>query len=155
MHIPTSFFVAINKRMVDMYGGIHGVRDLGGLESAIFRYENMLHYALEPDVIAASIAMCEGIVRNHPFLDGNKRTALTALHLALDVNGFELSAPDMEQVVAMERMASKEMSREAFESWVRLRTGPRPAYAMLAARDSSPEVENEQTLTQPTPRGMM
>lgn len=141
--LDASFCIQVNARLTEAFGGIHGVRSPEGLESAIARYDNVIAYK-GAGPLEASVALCEGIVRNHPFLDGNKRTALAALHVSLGMSGLQLSAPDMEQVEMMEGLANRKVLTSEFLGWVRDATGPREALRLLAQRDADPDA-------QPTP----
>ncbi|MGY8607729.1 type II toxin-antitoxin system death-on-curing family toxin [Gluconobacter cerinus] len=136
MALSPEFFIYMNRQLTSLHGGLHGVRDRSALESAVARFSNMLAYADEPDVVQASVAMAEGIVRNHPFLDGNKRTAVAALHVALEMNGYQLEAPVMEQVCMVEALAARAASSESFRDWVAMRSSRRELHHVLAQRDA-------------------
>jgi death-on-curing protein len=83
--------VAIHHEMIEQFGGAHGVRDMGALESAVFRPQTG-YYA---DAIAEAAALLESLAINHPFIDGNKRVAFGAADVFLRMNGFEITAtPD-------------------------------------------------------------
>src|ERR1041384_653024 len=88
--------LAIHDKMILMFGGAAEVRDPGLLESALNRPKNAFHY--EPDCSIQRLAAlyAHGISRNHPFLDGNKRTAFTTAVVFLGLNGHWVAAPEME-----------------------------------------------------------
>ena len=73
----------------------------------------------EPDLATLAALYALGIARNHPFIDGNKRTAYVALELFLDLNGVDLTASDAESTVAMLDMAAGDLTDEEFTLWVR------------------------------------
>lgn len=97
-----------------------GLRDSGLLDSALARPLNRAGYGEPAAELAAVYAL--GIARNHPFVDGNKRTAFVALELFLRLNGCDFTAGDAEAVVAMLAMAAGELPDEDFAAWVRTHT---------------------------------
>lgn len=80
--------LAIHALSVDTYGGSEGVRDLGAIEAALFRPQSG-YYA---DIVEEAAALMESLLINHPFVDGNKRTAFAVCHVFLDINGYSLDA---------------------------------------------------------------
>ena len=80
--------MAIHADQIERYGGLHGVRDLGLLESALYRPQTG-YYA---DIIEEASALWESLAQNHPFLDGNKRTAFAATYTFLAINGLQITA---------------------------------------------------------------
>lgn len=114
---------AIHDEQIAEHGGGAGLRDAGSLESALDRPRNLLAYG-SPDVAALAAALGHGIARNHPFIDGNKRTALVAVELFLDLNGQSLAADDGECVLAMLRLAEGSMDEGDFDAWIRDRLRP-------------------------------
>ena len=93
--LTADLLVQFNDLTVSATGEPHVVRDLGGLESAVARPVNHWHYG-EQDVVALAVALLLGIARNHPFLQGNKRTAFAAADYFLYLNGYELGVEDSE-----------------------------------------------------------
>ena len=110
--------LAIHDEQLREHGGASGLRDPGLLESALARPLNRAGYG-EPDVVELGALYAIAIGRNHPFVDGNKRTAYMALvtFLALNEVGFE--PPDADAVLAMLALADGRMTDEAFTEWVR------------------------------------
>jgi death on curing protein len=100
------------------HGGGEGVRDVGLLESAMGRPQNLALYS-EPDAAALAAAYGFGIARNHPFVDGNKRTAAVVAETFLALNGFSLTATDAELVVAILALAAGELSEDELADWFR------------------------------------
>lgn len=80
--------LAMHEDQIKRYGGAEGVRDPGQLEAALFRPQTGYY----PDVIAEAAALWESLSQNHPFVDGNKRTAFAATYTFLAINGFEITA---------------------------------------------------------------
>jgi death on curing protein len=108
---------AIHEAQLAEHGGIVGVRDFGLLASALGRPLNQAAYG-EPDIADLAASYGYGISRNHPFLDGNKRTGFVATELFLNLNGYSLSASDSDCVLTMLAVASGEISEGAFAAWV-------------------------------------
>ncbi len=100
------------------HGGAEGVRDERLLESAMARPQNLVAYG-EPDAAELAAAYAFGIARNHPFADGNKRTAAVVSETFLVLNGYLLSASDAELVVAFLALAAGELSEEEMADWFR------------------------------------
>lgn len=110
--------LAIHSEQVVEHGGAVGVRDEGLVESALARPRNHHAYTgTEVQELAAVYAIA--IARNHPFIDGNRRTAYVALELFLALNGFRFSAPDAESVLTMLAMAARDVDDATFIAWVR------------------------------------
>jgi death-on-curing protein len=121
--IGVAVALAIHEEQIGEHGGGAGVRDRGLLESALARPRNAWTYGVaDPCALAATLG--HGIVRNHPFADGNKRTAFVAVETFLILNGLALSASDAESVVAMLDLAAGEMAEEEFADWLRSHTAP-------------------------------
>lgn len=116
---------AIHEMQLAEHGGLPGIRDRGLLESALARPKNLAAYE-EPDAAQCAAAYGYGIARNHPWIDGNKRTAFVAVELFLDLNGLLLVADDADCVLTMLSLASGDMSEDAFAQWIRERMAPAP-----------------------------
>ena len=115
---------AVHDEQLAEHGGSAGVRDAGLLESALAKPQNLAAYG-HPDVIALAASYGFGIARNHPFIDGNKRTAFVAVELFLDLNGYELTATDADCVLTMLALAAGEIDEAAFTNWIRSNSQPR------------------------------
>lgn len=105
------------------HGGAAGVRDARLLESAMARPQNLVAYG-EPDAAELAAAYAFGIARNHPFVDGNKRTAAVVSETFLVLNGYQLAASDAELVVAFLALAAGELSEEEMVDWFRTHLAP-------------------------------
>ncbi|HTN14644.1 MAG TPA: type II toxin-antitoxin system death-on-curing family toxin [Sphingomonadaceae bacterium] len=110
--------LAAHAEQLAEHGGPGGVRDAGLLESAMARPRNLAEYG-EPDAAALAAAYAWGIARNHPFTDGNKRTALVIAETFLQLNGHRLTASDAETVVAILALASGELGESELADWFR------------------------------------
>ena len=110
--------LAIHDEQIAEHGGASGVRDLGLLQSALARAPNLAAYGA-PDIAALAAAYGFGLARNHPFVDGNKRTALVLTELFLTLNGYDLGADDAACVKTILALAEGSLSEEEFVEWVR------------------------------------
>jgi death on curing protein len=116
--IQESSVLAIHEEQIAEHGGLGGIRDLPLLQSALARPQNLEAYG-HPDIAALAAAYAVGIARNHPFLDGNKRTAWVVAETFLLKNGYELVAGDREGVATMLSLAEGVLPEEQFASWLR------------------------------------
>ncbi len=116
--LPKDLILAVHDRQLAEHGGARGVRDVGLLESALARPQNLFAYG-ENSVATLSGVYAFGIARNHPFADGNKRTAFVACELFLAANGYELAASDEECLAMMLSLASSEIDEAEFAAWLR------------------------------------
>jgi death-on-curing protein len=107
--------VAIHDEQLTIHGGASGLRDEGMLESALERPKNRRAY--EQAELAAAYAF--GIGRNHPFVDGNKRTSLLALYTFLGVNGVDFVVPEAEAATMILSLAAGEVNEEGLTRWIR------------------------------------
>jgi death-on-curing protein len=100
-----------------LFGGADGIRDLGLLESALARPVNKFAYG-ETSLAALAAAYGFGIAQNHPFIDGNKRTALASLIVFLGLNGIELDAPQDQTTAIVLSLAAGEITEDVFTRWI-------------------------------------
>ena len=115
--------LAIHDSQLAEHGGSTGVRDAGLLESALARPQNLAAYEA-PDVAALAAAYAFGISRNHPFVDGNKRTAYVVAELFAALNGFDVVASDADVVLHTEQLASGRVSEQEYAEWIRKNLEP-------------------------------
>lgn len=116
---------AIHADQIREHGGLPGVRDENALESALARPQQKWVYGGERDVPVLAATYAFGLVRNHPYRDGNKRIGFLALATFLGTNGFELEATDEEVVIAIVALASGQLSEAALSDWARVHTHKR------------------------------
>ena len=109
---------AVHEEQLAEHGGASGTRDEGLFESALARPQNLVAYG-DPDAADLAAAYGFGIARNHPFIDGNKRTAFVAVELFLGLNGFDLIADDSDCVLTMLAVAAGQMDEATFARWLR------------------------------------
>lgn len=116
--ISKAAVLAIHDEQLSEHGGGQGLRDEGLLEAALDRPRNLLHYGA-PDIAALAAAYAFGLAKNHPFVDGNKRTSFVVTELFLDLNGHELTMDDATAVTTWLSLAAGELSEEALAAKIR------------------------------------
>jgi death on curing protein len=115
----------IHYRSIEATGGTHGVRDVGALQSAAARPQATFDgRELYPDLFAKAGALFESLAKNHPFVDGNKRTAVTSAALFLRINGFSLVTDNDDLYEFTMKMATGEAVAAEAAQWLRERTFP-------------------------------
>jgi death-on-curing protein len=118
----------LHRLALERAGGMAGVRDFGGLESALAQPQMAFGgQDLYPELADKAAALGFSLVCNHPFVDGNKRVGHAALETFLVLNGWELEADVDEQEQVILRLAAGALEREEFTAWVRAHLKPRPA----------------------------
>jgi death-on-curing protein len=118
--IDRALVLAIHDRQITEHGGASGVRDEGLLDSALARPQQMLAYTEpQPDVADLATALAYGIARNHPFVDGNKRTAYVALRTFLVLNGTDVVASMEDRYAHLLALAEGSLSASEFSTWLR------------------------------------
>ena len=118
--VATDVALAAHREQLAEHGGGEGVRDGRLLDSAMALAPNLAAYT-EPDAAALAATYAYGIARNHPFVDGNKRTAAVISETFLVLNGYELNTSDAEVVVAFLALASGDLSEDELADWFRTR----------------------------------
>lgn len=122
--LAADVLLAVHEEQLAEHGGAAGVRDLGLFESALARPPNLSAYG-NPDAFALAAAYGVGLAKNHPFVDGNKRTAFVAVELFLALNGLDLAADDADCVLTMLAVAAGTLDEAAFAAWLRAHSRPR------------------------------
>lgn len=107
----------MHERQLAEHGGASGVRDAGLLDSALMRAQQKFHYG-ETSLLMLAAAYGYGIARNHPFIDGNKRTAYVAMRTFLILNGWDIAASQEEKYTTMMALADGSLSEEALVRWL-------------------------------------
>ena len=108
----------VQSRLIERYGGLPGVRDDGALESAIARPKNLFAYGQANSVAELGAALAWALLRNHPFMDGNKRAAFAALTMFLELNEYQLTCSAVEETAMVLRAAASEITEEKWAAWV-------------------------------------
>jgi death-on-curing protein len=111
--------LTIHEDQIERYGGSHGIRDPGQLEAALFRMQSGYY----PDLISQAAALWESLSQNHPFIDGNKRTAFACTYTFLAINGVEITA-NAESTYAFlaDLYEGNKLRFEALDHWLRNNT---------------------------------
>lgn len=109
----------IHTSQIREHGGSFGVREEGLIESALERPRNKWAYEEGVDLAGLAAAYCYGLVRNHGFVDGNKRVAFMAAYTFLGINDFDLDAPEAEVIRVMLDLAASELDEMQFATWIR------------------------------------
>lgn len=115
----------VQSRLIDRYGGLAGVRNNSALESAVARPQNL--YAYEPDSSVARLgaALAWAILRNHPFVDGNKRAAFAALTMFIELNSHLWTSSEVEETGMVLRAAASEITEDEWTAWVAGKVAPK------------------------------
>jgi len=111
--------IAIHRRQLAEHGGGDGIRDAGLLESALNKPKNLYHYNdPKPDLAQIAASYAYGIARNHPFVDGNKRTAFVACRLFLKLNGTDINASQDDKYHTFLKLAAGDISETELADWI-------------------------------------
>ena len=122
--IPEGTVSDIHDGEIDRFGGSHGLRSPEGLASALARPQNRFFYEGENSVFRLAAVYADGIIRSHPYVDGNKRTGYALAETFLNLNGFRLVADDEEIFRAVLAFAVRDMCEEEFAQWLQSRAQP-------------------------------
>ena len=109
---------AFHRESLVRFGGSDGLRDEGLMLSALARPENIRVYEPDADIFRLAAAYCTGIVKNHPFIDGNKRTALVVMRTFLQLNGYNFNATQEEKYLTFLKLAEGNLSEEELANWI-------------------------------------
>ena len=118
--VALSAVLAIHEEQLAEHGGLDGIRDQGLLESALHRPRDLQSYG-QPDLADLAAAYAFGIARNHPFLDGNKRTSAVVTRLFLRLNGHDLDATQAQRLAIWLALGAGETTEQALADWMRSR----------------------------------
>jgi len=110
--------LALHERLLAEFGGSSGVRDRGRLDSALARPENLLAYG-KPSVFELAASYAFGLVKNHPFIDDNKRTGLATAVLFLELNGQRFQASEADAVIQTLALAAGAIDEAAYAAWLK------------------------------------
>jgi death on curing protein len=115
--LDVTFLKALQVELLAQFGGLEGVRDEGLLASAINRPVDLFHYE-SPTIFELAASYTLGIVKNHPFLDGNKRAGFMAAYTFLGANGYSLEGAEEDAVLQTVGLAAGEISAEDYAQWL-------------------------------------
>ena len=113
--------IAVHDEQLAEHGGAEGVRDSGLLSSALARPKNLADYE-KPSVFDLAACYAGGIIKNHPFVDGNKRTGFLAAYIFLAINGWELAAPEADAAAVVLNLAAGKIDEVQFSAWLKENT---------------------------------
>ncbi len=116
--VGEAIVLAMHEHLLAEHGGASGVRDNALLESALARPQQLMAYG-DPDLYDLAAGYAAGIVRNHPFVDGNKRTGFMAAYLFLARNSIQLVASEVDVVQIVTALAANEVDESEFADWLR------------------------------------
>ena len=121
--VDADVVLAIHEEQLAEHGGAEGVRDMGLMESALARPQNLMAYR-SPDLADLAAAYAAGIARNHPFVDGNKRSAWVVAETFVELNGVEIAADDAGAYERMLSLAEGRIDESVFATWMRPQLKP-------------------------------
>jgi death-on-curing protein len=113
--------LAVHEALLSEHGGAAGIRDLRLLDAALVAPRNRFAYKRGADRVSLAAVYAHALTRNHPFVDGNKRVALTLAGVFLELNGLRLEAPEDEAAQAVRALSEREINEKQFERWLRSR----------------------------------
>ena len=122
--VPEVAVRAIHAAIIAEHGGSAGIRDAGLLSSALARPRNKRVYGTSSSLFDLAALYGVGIVKGHPFIDGNKRLALMVMYVFLETNGYRLNAPEVEAVDVMLRLAAGELDEKGLSGWLKANSAP-------------------------------
>lgn len=122
--LTRDIILAIQSELLARFGGLEGLRDDALLDSALGRPLQLLHYG-NPSIFDLAACYAYGIVKNHPFLDGNKRAGFMAAYTFLGINGLRLEAPEEQAVLHTLALAAGDLDADAFSAWLAQSCSPR------------------------------
>lgn len=118
--------LTLHNRLLALDGGAEGVRDDGLLESALARPMHLFAYGNDPTIVQMAAAYMTGIVRNHPFVDGNKRTGFVVGVLFLELNGYRFGAMEEEATQVVLNLAAGQLDEAALARWIAANSARQP-----------------------------
>ena len=116
--LPLAVVLAIHRMQIDRFGGAEGLRDQGLLESALARPQQLFHYGDDVGIPQLAAAYAFGIARNHPFLDGNKRTAFMVAAVFMEDNGWAVELGQVDVVLKILALATGELAESDLAEWL-------------------------------------
>ncbi|MGK7929707.1 MAG: type II toxin-antitoxin system death-on-curing family toxin [Spirulina sp.] len=115
--LSDDIILAIHTAQIEEHGGSLGIRDANLLSASLARPRHLLAYG-QPNLLELAAAYGYGIAKNHPFIDGNKRTAFMAMYVFLGLNDYWLDAPENDAIAMMEGLASDRETQASLAQWL-------------------------------------
>lgn len=122
--LTATFVQMLHAESIKLFGGEYGLRDQGLLQSSLAKSQHLHGYGGSPSLFALAAAYGYGLVRNHAFVDGNKRTALLAIRAFLFMNGYTFIPDQVETVTVMEGVSEGIISQDSLAIWIKDNTSP-------------------------------
>lgn len=119
--VSQAVVLALHERLIAEFGGEYGLRDIGLLESALARPLHLRAYA-NPTMAELAACYAYGLVKNHPFVDGNKRIGFTTAVLFLEINGCAFTAGQVDAVIQTLALAAGALSESGYAAWLAANT---------------------------------
>jgi death on curing protein len=116
--LPKDLVVAMHRELIVRYGGLYAIRDESLLESALAKPQQHFHYADAANIFEIAASLGFGLAKNHPFADGNKRIAFAAMGVFLQMNGYEITAPEVDAVATILSLAEGNLSEKQLAAWL-------------------------------------
>lgn len=116
--------LATHERLLSEFGGAPGLRDSGLLDSGLARPENPCSYG-KPTVFELAASYAFGVVKNHPFIDGNKRTGFTIAVMFLELNGYVFGASEVDATIQTLGLAASELDEPGYAAWLEANCKPK------------------------------
>lgn len=116
--LTKEMLLSIHGELLARFGGHTGIRDAGMLDSALNRPKQVFHYSDRTSITDLAASYATGLVKNHPFVDGNKRIGFMAAYTFLGINGLQILAPEEEAVLFTRGLAADEIKEAAYAKWV-------------------------------------
>ena len=110
--------LALQEQSLAEFGGLNGLRDEGLLDSALNRPQQLFNYG-KPTLFELAAAYAYGVIRNHPFLDGNKRIGFTTAVVFLEINGYEFIADEADATLQTLALAAREIEEASYSNWLK------------------------------------
>ena len=117
--MPEAAVRAMHAELIAEHGGVEGLRDSGLLSSALARAKNRRAYGRSSSIFDLAAVYGSAMVRNHPFIDGNKRVALMVIYAFLEMNGYRLETPEVEAAGIIFALAAGEVDERALSGWLK------------------------------------
>ncbi|MFV1995951.1 MAG: type II toxin-antitoxin system death-on-curing family toxin [Verrucomicrobiales bacterium] len=115
--LPREVVLALQEELLNRFGGLGGIRDEGMLDSALHRAQQLFNYG-KPTIFELAAAYAGGIVKNHPFLDGNKRAGLMAAYVFLAANRWDIEAAEQSVVERTLALAASAIDEAEYAAWL-------------------------------------
>ena len=122
--LDASDVIHFHRALIEEFGGLHGIRDQGALESTLARPINLIAYEPNTPIHELAASYGFGFVKNHVFNDGNKRISLTVMDVFFALNGMQLVAEEVEAVCVIKDVATSTMDETDLAAWIKKRSGP-------------------------------